>query len=90
MGAATPLQQRDPTLAPSNECILQLTERILSNNYFVFQSDFFLQIWGVAMGSPFAPNYVNLYVGQFEEALIYKTDTPLLSKILLWKRKMSL
>lgn len=31
-----------------------------------------------------APNYVNLYVGQFEKELIYKTEThPLLSKILL-------
>ncbi|CAB1332418.1 unnamed protein product, partial [Coregonus sp. 'balchen'] len=32
----------------------------LPSNYFVFESDFFLQIQGVAMGSPFAPNYVNL------------------------------
>ncbi|CAB1336076.1 unnamed protein product, partial [Coregonus sp. 'balchen'] len=39
------------------------------------------------MGSPFAPNYANLYVGQFEESLIYKTEThPLLSKFLLSKR----
>ena len=39
------------------------------------------------MGSPFPPNYANPYVGQFEEALLFKTEThPLLSKILLWKR----
>lgn len=81
------LQQRDSTLAPSNDCILQLTELVLSHNYFVFESDFFLQIQGVAMGSPFSPNYANLYVGQFEEAFLYKKQThPLLSKILLWKR----
>jgi hypothetical protein len=42
---------------------------------------------GEAMASPFFPNYANLYVGQFEEALLYKTEThPQLSKILLWKR----
>ena len=81
------LQQRDSTLAPSNDCILQHTELLLSHNYFVFESDFFLQIRGVAMGSPFSPNYANLYVGQFEEAFLFKTEThPLLSKILLWKR----
>uniref|UniRef100_A0A673WHK7 Reverse transcriptase domain-containing protein n=1 Tax=Salmo trutta TaxID=8032 RepID=A0A673WHK7_SALTR len=43
------LQQRDSTLAPSNDCILQLTELVLSHNYFVFESDSFLQIWGVAI-----------------------------------------
>ena len=32
-------------------------------------------------------NYANLYMGQFEEAFLFKTDThPLLSKILLCKR----
>ena len=46
-------------------------------------SDFFLQIQGVTMGF----HYANQYVGQFEEALIYKTEThPLLSKTFLWKR----
>ena len=32
---------------------------------------FFHQIRGVAMGSTFASNYANLYVGPFEEELIY-------------------
>ena len=81
------LQQRDSTLAPSNDCISQHTELVLSHNYFVFESDCFLQIRDVAMGSPFSPNYANLYVGQFEEAFLFKTDTHrLLSKILIWKR----
>ena len=59
------LQQRDSTLAPFIDCILQLTELVLAHNYFVFESDFFLQIQGVAMGSPFLPNYTNLYVVLF-------------------------
>lgn len=60
------LSERGELAMPPNELLLELASFVLKCNYFKFEEDFYLQIKGTAMGSPFAPNYANLYVGQLE------------------------
>jgi len=47
---------------------------ILTLNNFVFNGCNYHQIKGTAMGTRAAPNYANIFMGQFEEANIYQTD----------------
>lgn len=43
-------------------------------NTFLFEDTFYHQIKGTAMGSPFAPNYANLFMGKFEEDFVYNDN----------------
>jgi hypothetical protein len=50
---------------PSKE-ILKLLEITLKGNDFEFNSDFYLQILGTAMGKKYAPALANLYLQYFD------------------------
>lgn len=67
------------------ELLMELTEFILKSNYFMFNNKFYLQTQGTSMGSPFAPNYANLYMGLWEERNIFNNN-PFFDNILLYKR----
>ena len=58
----------------STEDISKLIKLVLESNYFQFDSDFFLQKMGTAMGSPMAPAYASLFMGKLEEDF-FKTVT---------------
>ncbi|XP_075980176.1 uncharacterized protein LOC142979382 isoform X1 [Anticarsia gemmatalis] len=61
---------------------IDLLKNCLDGNYFLFQGQHYLQIDGVAMGSPVAPALANLWMEHFEEkALALGPKT-----IRLWKR----
>lgn len=45
---------------------MKLNKFILKSNYFMFDKKYFLQCQGTSIGSPFAPNYANLYMGSWE------------------------
>ncbi len=60
------LTQRSVDVKPSTACLLDLASIVLTNNFFRFQDDFYLQVKGTAMGSKMAPNYACLYMGVFE------------------------
>ena len=62
------------TQSPPTELIIDLAQLVLTKNYFKFENDFYLQIQGVSMGSPFSPNYANLFMGKFEEDFVYKNN----------------
>ncbi len=51
---------------PPSEFLIEMASYVLKYNYFNFDKDFFLQISGTAMGSIFAPNYANLFIGYNE------------------------
>ena len=73
------------TQLPSTELIIDLAELVLTKNYFKFENEFYLQKQGVSMGSPFSPNYANLFMGKFEEDYVYK-DNPYGTYIKCWYR----
>lgn len=53
----------------------EFLELILTQNYFLFEDDLFLQIKGTAMGSIVALTYANLYMAFLKEIFIYRLDT---------------
>ena len=53
---------------------MELANLVLTKNYFKFNNEFYLQKQGVSMGSPFAPNYANLFMGKFEEDHVYNNN----------------
>lgn len=57
----------------TKECnfILTLLELVLTNNYFQFQEQFYLQLRGTAMGANMAPTYANIVVAMLERDHIY-------------------
>lgn len=55
---------------PPTHFLLDLIDILLENNYFRYNSDYYLQTRGVAMGSAFVPSVANLFMGNFKQALI--------------------
>ena len=62
--------------------IFCLLEFFLENTYFSFQSRFYDQTQGAAMGSPISPIVANLFMEDLEVQAINTSPTPLA----LWKR----
>ena len=48
----------------------QILTLILYNNYFEFNNQYYLQTHGTAMGSPMAPSYANLFMGELEQYIL--------------------
>ena len=66
--------------------IISLSEFCLKNTYFVFQSRYYEQLEGAAMGSPICPIVANLYMKEFEAKALNTSPHPPKSvgKICLW------
>lgn len=62
--------------------IMELLRFATQHNYFWFQSQFYTQIRGVAMGAKYAPSLANLFMAQWEE-IIYALKRP---ELVLWAR----
>ncbi len=76
-----------PSDMPSTACILELMEIVLTTNYFMFDSDYFLQVSGVSMGSKMSPSFASLHVGLFEqETVLNPAKNPYLQFISIYKR----
>ena len=58
---------RTPDIDRPDKEIMELLEISLKYNDFKFNSDFYLQIHGTAMGKVFAPNYANIFMADWEE-----------------------
>ena len=72
---------------PSSTCLLDLLDIVLTSNFFMFESDFYLQISGTSMGSKMAPSFASLYVGHFESETIFReARNPFFNYISNWKR----
>lgn len=65
--------------------IVDMSELVLTKNYFLFEHQYYLQISGTAMGATMAPDYANLYLGFLEEQYVFNNN-PFLEKIILFKR----
>lgn len=57
-----------------DEYILKLLEINLTKNDFEFDSKFYLQVKGTAMGKKFAPSYANIFMAAWEESALSSFD----------------
>lgn len=58
--------QRYPNKKRPEKELIQLLTINLTRNDFVFDSQYYLQIQGTAMGKKFAPSYANIFMAQWE------------------------
>ena len=58
--------ERFPDPKRPDQHLLDLMRICLCNHEFMFNNNRYLQRWGTAMGTPFAPNYANLYLSEWE------------------------
>ncbi|CAJ0946808.1 unnamed protein product [Ranitomeya imitator] len=65
--------------------ILDCIKFILQHNYFVYEDQHYLQTWGTAMGTRFAPSYANIYVAKWEESYII-SEGRLHPGLVTWRR----
>ncbi|XP_029475942.1 corrinoid adenosyltransferase isoform X1 [Rhinatrema bivittatum] len=68
------LDTRPTPIRVPTSFLIQLASLALTCNYFQFQTQFFQQIKGTAMGATMAPSLACLYVAAFEEHHIYKSE----------------
>nr|XP_016847487.1 PREDICTED: uncharacterized protein LOC107982593 [Anolis carolinensis] len=72
---------------PPTHFLMDLLNIVLENNYFRFDAQFYLQIWGTAMGSAMAPALANLFVAQLEIDYIYNQErNPCLKDMIYYGR----
>lgn len=60
---------------------LSLIKHCLSNNYFIFQGNFYRQLKGAPMGFPISPVIANIFMEHFESSALF--SSPLPSKMLV-------
>lgn len=56
--------------------ILEGLEMAISNNYFWYTSDYYVQTKGVAMGAKYVPSVANIFMNRWEEEQIYSVERP--------------
>ena len=69
LGLASTNSPKTTTLKDIN-LMQQILTLILYNNYFEFNNQYYLQTHGTAMGSPMAPSYANLFMGELEQHML--------------------
>jgi hypothetical protein len=57
-----------------DKLLLELLELSLLNNDFTFNGQWYLQIFGTAMGKKFAPNYANIFMAKWEQEALEKCE----------------
>lgn len=65
------------------EFICDLLSFVLCNNYFMFGSQFYLQITGNTMGSNLAPTLAVMFMNCFEEHFVYNHEC-FLTHVKVW------
>ena len=74
------LQQRTSMTVSNIICLLEFC---MKNTYFLFQSRYYEQLLGAAMGSPISPMVANLYMEDFEIKALSTSPHP---TPFMWKR----
>ncbi|CAJ0968550.1 unnamed protein product [Ranitomeya imitator] len=72
--------QKDPNVV---SFLLNLLELVLTENFFLFEDTFYVQVQGSAMGSNVAPPYANCFMSIFKSDYIYNNEL-FQSHCLLW------
>lgn len=80
------LDRRPLPHSPPTDFLVKLTDWTLNNNIFLFQDQLFKQIKGCAMGACFSPSYAGLFMGKWEEDVVFTNDNIFKDKIRWWAR----
>lgn len=72
LAAVKKIFKKYPDLKRPDQQVLELLEINLTRNDFVFDSKYYLQIKGTAMGKRFAPAYANIFMANWEEGALSK------------------
>lgn len=64
------LERRPPQYKQHNAMLVEMVHFCLHNNIFMFNSQLYEQIRGVAMGASFSPSYSCLHMGRWEELVL--------------------
>lgn len=72
MAAVKTIFQRFPDAKRPDRELLKLLEINLTRNDFVFDSKYYLQVKGTAMGKMFSPSYANMFMAIWEEGALAK------------------
>lgn len=72
--AVKKFMKKFPDSKRPDEYILKLLEINLTKNDFEFDSKFYLQIKGTAMGKKFAPSYANIFMADWEESALASAE----------------
>lgn len=72
--AVANMLKNNPGLNRPDKQLLELLELSLLNNDFIFNGQWYLQIFGTAMGKKFAPNYANIFMAEWEQEALDKCD----------------
>lgn len=64
--------------------VIDLLDFVLCNNYFLFESQFFQQTSGTALGCNVAPTFSVMYMNDFESRFVY--THPLFKHVRTWLR----
>ncbi|XP_072429795.1 uncharacterized protein [Chiloscyllium punctatum] len=73
-GIAATASELNMNNCQSPNTILQLIRFILDHNVFTFDNQFFIQAYGTAMGTKFAPQYANIFMHRFEQDFFSTQD----------------
>lgn len=65
--------------------LIDLLDFVLQHNYFLFDSSYYRQVSGTAMGARCAPSYANLFLGWWEVTHVYPSN-PFQNQVLKWAR----
>lgn len=66
--------QRHPDINRPDDALLKLLHLGLTRNDFFFNGNYYLQIYGTAMGKTFAPSYANIYMADWENGVFKKCE----------------
>ena len=77
------LERDSALLEIQQRFIMDLLQFATTHNFFWFGGKYFLQKRGVAMGAKFAPSLANLFMGKWEEDVVYADRRP---ELVLWAR----
>ena len=72
------------TQRPPTDQLIRLLELILKVNNFQFNGENYLQIEGTAMGTPVAPTYANMFMGNLEKRILSHANSIIFQRS--WKR----
>ena len=86
MKEALDTREEDLKKAVPTSFLIELLTLVLTLNIFTFDSQLFIQLWGVAMGTRSAPTIANIFMGAIEKKILNQSPLSLHIFDQFWRR----